>query len=166
VKQVYEQLFAFHAWARARVLEAADRVPYEGLRRPVLIPGGNGDGSLHATLTHIAAAQAHWLARFQGDAEHRPADGYPDLAAIARAWEQADAGLMEVIAAHDLLEEVRYYRASTQGYDQYPLWRLLLHVSNHTTHHRAEACAALTALGSPPQSVDLVDFLRREEQSP
>jgi uncharacterized damage-inducible protein DinB len=145
------------------VLAAAERVPYEGLRRPVLIPGGNEDGSLHATLAHIAATQAHWLARFQGDAEHRVGASYPDLAAIARTWEQADLGLAAVAASDDLARTVRYYRASAQGYDQHPLWQLLLHVSNHTTHHRAEACAALTALGAPPESVDLIDFFRRRQ---
>jgi uncharacterized damage-inducible protein DinB len=36
VKQLLQELFAFHAWARARVLAAAETVPFEGLRRPVL----------------------------------------------------------------------------------------------------------------------------------
>ena len=155
-------MFAFHAWARARVLAAADAVPFESLCRPVLIPGGSEDGSLRATLAHIAATEAHWLARWQGDARHRPSSGaaLADLPAIARAWEQADAGIAALVAEDDLGRSVRYYRATTQGYDEQPLWQLLLHVSNHTTHHRAEACAALTALGSPPESTDFIDFLR------
>ena len=161
MKQALEELFACHAWARARLLAAAEQLPYEALRRPVLIPGGNEDGSLHATLSHIVAAQAHWLTRFEGDAERRVTPSYPDLQAIARAWEQADAALRSVVAADDLARSVRYFRASTAAYEEQPLWQLLLHVSNHTTHHRAEACAALTALGSPPESVDLIDFLRR-----
>lgn len=159
MKPLLQEVFAFHAWARARVLAAADQLPYEALRRPVLIPGGNEDGSVHATLAHIAATQAHWLARFQGDAEHHLTATYPDLQAISQAWEQADAGLAAVVATNDLDRIVRYRR--TVGEDEQPLWQLLLHVSNHTTHHRAEACAALTALGSPPASVDFIDFLRR-----
>jgi uncharacterized damage-inducible protein DinB len=141
-----------------RVLAAADQLPYEALRRPVLVPGGNEDGSLHATLAHIAATQAHWLARFQGDAEHNLTAAYPDLRAIAQAWEQSDAGLAAVVATTDLDRIVRYHRSV--GDDEQPLWQLLQHVSNHTTHHRAEACAALTALGSPPESVDFIEFLR------
>jgi uncharacterized damage-inducible protein DinB len=126
----------------------------------VLIPGGNEDGSLHATLAHIATSQAHWLARFQGDAEHRPTAQYPDLRAIGEAWQQSDTGILDLLVVDDLDRPVRYYRASSQSYDERPLWELLLHVSNHTTHHRAEACAALTALGAPPASTDLIDFLR------
>jgi uncharacterized damage-inducible protein DinB len=156
-----EEVFAFHAWARVRVLAAADQLPYEALRRPVLIPGGNADGSLHATLAHIAATQAHWLARFRGEAEHRLAPDYPDLPAIAVSWEQADAAILDLLASTDPNRLVRYYRAATSAYEQQPLWQLLLHVSNHTTHHRAEACAALTALGAPPASTDLIDYLRR-----
>ena len=157
------ELFGFHAWARERVLAAADRVALEGLRRPVLIPGGSEDGSLHATLAQIAAAEAHWLARFGGESQHHIHAGrdFPDLAAIASAWQQADEGLAAVISG-DLERAVRYYRESTQSDDGQPLWQLLLHVSNHTTHHRAEACAGLTALGCPPASVDLIDFWREK----
>jgi uncharacterized damage-inducible protein DinB len=160
-REPLQATFAFHGWARARVLAAADQLPYEALRRPVLIPGGNEDGSLHATLAHIAATQAHWLARFQGDAEHRLTGQFADLRAIAQVWEQADADLASLVATADLAQPIRYFRAATRSYDEQPLWQLLLHLSNHTTHHRAEACAALTALGSPPQSVDFIDFLRR-----
>jgi uncharacterized damage-inducible protein DinB len=164
---MFAELFSFHAWARARVLAAAEQVPYEGLRRPVMIPGGNADGSLHATLAHIAATQTHWLARFQGDAEHRLDTDYVDLRSIGQAWRESDQGILDLVASDgselhlDLERPVRYYRATTGGYEQHPLWQLLLHVSNHTTHHRAEACAALTALGVPPESTDLVEFLRR-----
>jgi uncharacterized damage-inducible protein DinB len=161
MKQLLQEVFAFHAWARARVLAAADQLPYEALRRPVLIPGGNEDGSLHATLAHIAATQTHWLARFQGEAEHDLTAAYPDVPAIAQAWEQSDVAIQKLLATDDLTRLVRYYRASTRAYEQQPLWELLQHVSNHTTHHRAEACAALTALGAPPASVDFIDFLRR-----
>jgi uncharacterized damage-inducible protein DinB len=163
-----QEVFGFHAWARARVLAAAEAVPYEGLRRPVLIPGGSEDGSLHATLAHIASAEAHWLARWQGDAEHRlsPRAAYPDLRAIAQTWEQADQAIAALVAHDDLERVVRYYRESTRNYDEQPLWQLLLHVSHHTTHHRAEACAALTALGSPPESTDFIDFLRAAGNQP
>ena len=128
----------------------------------MLIPGGSEDGSLHATLAHIAATQAHWLARFQGQADHQLSRGtaFADLRSIARSWEQSDTAILELIASDNLDRVVRYARDSTRTSDQQPLWQLLLHVSNHTTHHRAEACAALTALGSAPESVDLIDFLR------
>jgi uncharacterized damage-inducible protein DinB len=169
VLEALRQLYTFHGWARERVLAAADRVPREGLRRPVLIPGGSEDGSLHATLAHIAAAEAHWLARWQGDAEHRLQTGadFPNLPAIARVWESADAGILAFLAGElDLDRPVRYFRASAAAWDEQPLWQLLFHLSNHTTHHRAEACAALTALGSPPESTDFIDFLRTAGNRP
>jgi uncharacterized damage-inducible protein DinB len=36
----------------------------------------------------------------------------------------------------------------------------MFHITNHTTHHRADASTALTALGRAPDSVDLIDYLR------
>jgi uncharacterized damage-inducible protein DinB len=129
----------------------------------VLIPGGSEDGSLHATLAHVAATEAHWLARWQGDAQHQIGRGaaFSDLRAIARTWEQADAGITALLAQDDLDRVVRYYRDATRAFDEQPLWQLALHVSNHTAHHRAEACAALTALGAPPESTDFIDYVRR-----
>ena len=160
------EVYGFHAWARGRVLEAAERVPFEGLRRPMLVPGGNEDGSLHATLSHLAAAEAHWLARWQGDAENqlRGGAGFANLDAIARVWQAADDGMLALLEqSPDLARPVRYFRHSIGAFDEQPLWQQLLHVSNHTTHHRAEACAALTALGSAPASVDFIDYVRQKQ---
>jgi uncharacterized damage-inducible protein DinB len=37
---------------------------------------------------------------------------------------------------------------------------MMLHVTNHTTHHRSDVCTALSGLGPAPESVDLIDYLR------
>jgi uncharacterized damage-inducible protein DinB len=36
------------------------------------------------------------------------------------------------------------------------LWMRVLADFNHTTHHRAEVCMALTALGRPPGDTELL----------
>ncbi|MEX1254823.1 MAG: DinB family protein, partial [Dehalococcoidia bacterium] len=38
------------------------------------------------------------------------------------------------------------------------LWQALLHVANHSTHHRAETATLLTTLGHPPRQLDYIFF--------
>jgi uncharacterized damage-inducible protein DinB len=57
----------------------------------------------------------------------------------------------------------------TDGFVQYgarrgvPVWRMLVHVVNHGTQHRAEAAALLTAEGRSPGELDLINYA--EEQA-
>jgi uncharacterized damage-inducible protein DinB len=41
-----------------------------------------------------------------------------------------------------------------------PVWSVLDHVFNHQTHHRGQAHALLTRLGTEVASLDLVQFQR------
>ena len=45
-----------------------------------------------------------------------------------------------------------------------PFASTLAHVFNHSTHHRGQVTAALTALGQPCPELDLVYFLQNEPQ--
>jgi uncharacterized damage-inducible protein DinB len=154
--------WAFHAWAGERLFVAAAELP--DLHQPGVIPGGHGDGSLHDTLAHIEAAERHWLRRWEGDPLSVPKTGadYPHLAAIVDEWRVTNgrriAWLKSLPPA--ALEADLHFIRSDGIEDVQPLWQTILHVANHTTHHRAEACAALTAAGLPPESADLIDFMR------
>lgn len=156
-------LFAYHDWADDRVFAAA-RLAGGTVTRPGVIAGGQGDGSVLATLAHLADADAHWLARWQGNPRSRlrgPASfgGLEDVAAFAgkaaarrRAWL---AGLDDAALARDL-----EYSTTAGSEQRQPLWQTLFHTANHATHHRAEACSGLTALGFPPETVELIAFVR------
>ena len=158
-------LYSFHAWTAPRVLDAARTLTDERLRQAGVIAGGTGDGSLFQTLAHIVGAETLWLARWSGQT-HVPlpaARDYTDLGTLAAAWSIADREIGEMLGSLSpdaLGRSVSYMSVARRVMEAFPLWQTILHMSNHTTHHRAEACVALTALGSPPASVDLVDFMR------
>ncbi len=159
-------MFAFHDWARPRLLAALRQVdPVERLRSDV-IPGGNEDGSLHATVAHILGAEVIWFERWQGNthARLRGSSDYASLDSLDQEWSELEARrrrwLLE-LPESDLDVGVRY-RSVTRGVmEKFPLWETILHLSNHTSHHRGEAAAALTGLGFPPESVDLIDYMRQ-----
>lgn len=156
---------AFHDWANERILRAAVKAgPGAAAAR---IPGSYGDGSLHALLAHLVASERHWLRRWKGDTEAK-LDGpatWPTLEAVRDAWEAGRAERAQFFAELDearLLSVCRYRRNQPPVPDERPLWQLILHAFNHSTHHRAEAAAVLTTAGHPPESVDMIDYIRRE----
>lgn len=158
-------LYAFHDWARPRIVAAAVGVDATERLRPGVIPGANEDGSVQAALAHVVGTEVVWFQRWRGEPlDHLPGQAdYPTLEAVEAAWtvlERDRRGWLEGLSGDDLEADL-VYRSVTRGLVQrYPLWQTLLHLSNHTTHHRGELAAALTGLGSPPDSVDLIDYMR------
>jgi uncharacterized damage-inducible protein DinB len=76
------------------------------------------------------------------------------------------AQFLDALEPGDLTQPVTYRSVTRDAIERFPLWQTLLHAANHTTHHRSEACIALTALGHPPASVDLIDYMRVAEPGP
>ncbi len=155
-------LYAFQTWAGERLFAAADRCDVN--RWPKAVAGGQGDGSLFDTLAHIVGSEEVWLTRWQGDpaAQIRGGPDFSHLHQLKSTWIDLQARRSDWLAtlAEDELAGDLYFVRSSREEQYLPLWQTLLHVANHTTHHRAEACVALTSHGAPPASVDLIDYIR------
>lgn len=89
-----------------------------------------------------------------------PAGGdFADLGAIAGRWEDVETGRFEYLdglADRDLDRDVRYVSVTRHVEERFPLWQTMLHITNHTTHHRADVSTALSRLGRAPESVVLM----------
>jgi uncharacterized damage-inducible protein DinB len=162
-------LWRFHAWARPRALEAS-RVASDGLRIPGVIAGGLGTGSVHDMLGHIVGAEELWLSRWKGDPEATlpSGDAFADLETLGARWDAVErerADFLSSLTEEDLDEVVPYVSVTRQVRERFPLGMTLLHLSNHTTHHRAEAVEGLTRLGHATESVDFIDYLREAAAS-
>lgn len=147
--------WAFQDWATGHLLDAAATLPEEALRSSRDIAGGRGDGSTWETLAHLVGAEQQWLERWLGEANARFRSGkdYGSLHELRTASE-AVAGRRRA-----WLSGLGAAAFSERPTGEEPLWMALLHVANHTTHHRAEACAALTNAGAPPQGVDMLEWI-------
>lgn len=158
-------VFRFHDWARPRLVVAAGALDESRRTEPGVVAGGNGDGSVHTALCHVLGAELTWFARWQGDVHHSlwRASEHADVEALDAAWTTLEAerrSWLERLGEADLSRPVRYMSARLHVIEQFPLWETLLHVCNHTAHHRGEVSSALTALGAPPESLDLIDYMR------
>ena len=151
-------LYAYNAWANARILDTAALVPEARyLERP------DGLDSLRDTLVHIAAAQWVWLQRWQGVSPERlwdPAE-FPDVAALRARWREVEAATQHYLETLDeaaLAREVDYVNFQGLAW-AYPLWQQMLHQANHATQHRSEAALLLTRAGASPGWLDFLVFL-------
>jgi uncharacterized damage-inducible protein DinB len=150
-------LYAYNAWANARILDTAallDRDAY-----PVEHAGA---GSLRDILAHTAWAQWIWLQRWQGAAprERWNATDLPDLESLRARWEEIEAETARYLAALDAgeLDRVISYVNFAGETWNYPLWQMLMHQVNHATQHRSEAALLLTQAGHSPGDLDFLRY--------
>ena len=151
-------LYEYNEWANGHVLAAAAELSEEELGREL----SASFDSVQGNLVHTVGAQVLWLARW---AQSGPV-GMPQLQegrvmeAIREAYAQSHERLrafVDSLGAEDPSRVVSYVSSEGQAFER-PLGRLMLHLVNHGTHHRAETAMALTTLGKPPRQLDYLYF--------
>lgn len=149
----------YTVWASRRLLEAADTLSDEELRRDF----GSATKSVIGTLVHVFGADRIWLGRVRGAApEGMPSPEFYDLAVLRPAWQAVDNGWRERVsplADAEFLQEISYRDLKGNPW-RTPLWQIVLHVVNHGTHHRGQAAGFLRAMGHPPPPLDLIAWYR------
>lgn len=158
------ELFDHNDWARDKVLKLADGLSDEQLDRTFEM----GSGSLRATLFHLWACEFGWLRRWQPGSDH----GYADEPA-GESVEEIRRRFVETAAERDALidgltdadagRRITFERSSG-GSCTFPLGDMMLHVTNHGIHHRAQALNMLRHLGI--EKVPGVDYLFMRAERP
>jgi uncharacterized damage-inducible protein DinB len=161
-----ELLLMHNAWATREVLKMCIRLDDEQWRRRFDI----GPGSLHDTLTHIIGAMLGWADRIDGAARmQRPSiekgegggEGMPrrTAAELLVLLESAEADLSASAArarARGLgtVEEMKF----GEKVYHFTLGAMLVHVTTHGMHHRAQCLNMLRRLNVPGISDQLPDL--------
>ena len=154
----------YQRWAMERVFAAARAAGPAAAAAS--IPGSNGGGTVHGLLGHVVDADIHWLNRWLGN-EHSKLQmpgAWPTIAEVEAAWRADFArrdAFFDGLSEEALRAEFGYYRGDPPKRYTNVMWEAILHAQNHVTHHRAEVCALLTTAGFAPESVDMLDYLRR-----
>ena len=142
-------LFEYDRWATRRVLGVIDGLPEAVWGATGVI----GDRGLGAILVHQLGAHQRWRLGLAGSEEaprpeREPLPSPADLAgAWATEWDALQAWLSTL--TDPWLQERD---------ENVPYWRMLAHVVNHGTQHRAEAATILTAAGRSPGDLDMIYF--------
>lgn len=150
----------YSTWATQQLLGAAAALQTNELTRDF----GTADKSVLGTLVHIFRAERIWLARLQERASRgewsRPEDEqlatlnaeWPPLHNNWRTWANS-------LADSDTERILSYTDLRGNPWTQ-PVWQLVLHVVNHSTHHRGQVSGFLRALGKTPPPLDFIRFVR------
>lgn len=158
--EMVKALYEYDRWANLRLFDAVASLPPGTADRE--IGSQFSFPTLRGMLAHILGAEVNWLARWKG---HSPtsilsAKDFPDLKSLRARWDQVEAELAAFVGGlseADIARVIHY--KTTEGQSRsLPLWPLMQHVANHSTHHRSELATMLTMLGSTPPPTDLVIY--------
>jgi uncharacterized damage-inducible protein DinB len=158
MKEQLISLYEYGVWVNQRLLASAEAVTAEKFTQKVL----PGYGSLQLALAHLLGAEVLWFARWQGQSPKTilsPQD-LPSVAAVQTRLKDLSGERRTYLASLDeaaLAKPLQWTNMRGQTYTL-PLWQVMLHCANHSTHHRSEVSAILTGLGHPPDSTDLLEF--------
>jgi uncharacterized damage-inducible protein DinB len=122
---------------------------------------GYSHGSIHAEVVHIMNGEWWWISRAQGKSpQSQPkAAEYPTRADVRARWDEIEAEVRGFVSGLDeatLAAPVHYTTPKGDVIDNH-VWKILLHLCNHGTIHRAEIMAISAGMGTP--SFDL-SFMR------
>jgi uncharacterized damage-inducible protein DinB len=156
--RVVQELYRYNRWANERVFDAVAGLTSSEFTRDL----GSSFASVRDTLLHIIWAEWIWLQRWKGTSPRQvfQVADFPDLPALRARWatiESEQRAFLETVTPERLLAAVPY--VNLQGHSwQYPLWRQMQHVVNHSTYHRGQLTTMLRQLGAQAVTTDFLVF--------
>jgi uncharacterized damage-inducible protein DinB len=162
-----KNLFDYTEWANDLAMEAAGKLPNEGLRRDV----GISHHSIFGTLVHMAGAEWIWLERWHGRSPSKTeawslwsTESCGDLAVLKDRWTSLVNTRARFVSE---LDETRLaadlpFKLLSGDPSSMPLINQMQHVVNHATMHRGQIVGMIRQLGIDPPATDLLFYLRRE----
>lgn len=153
------QQLDFTAWATERVMKAAAALTPEELAHDFK----TADKTILGTLVHCYRAERIWLSRFQDKKVDFKVEGDDTLAALQQNWPAIQRGWIDW--ARGLTDEEAAsgecsYSDTKGNVWKQPISTIVMHVVNHSTHHRGQAVGFIRSLGHVPPNVDLISFVR------
>ena len=162
-----KQLFDYTEWANDLALDAASKLPEEGLLRDV----GISHRSIFGTLVHMAGAEWIWLERWNGRSPAKAeawslwsTESCGDLATLRDRWTSL---INERARFVSQMDEMRLaadlpFKLLSGDPSSMPLISQMQHVVNHATMHRGQIIGMIRQLGIDPPATDLLFYLRRD----
>jgi uncharacterized damage-inducible protein DinB len=158
--EVLQQHIDYNIWASRRLLHAVSGLSAEELSHDF----STADKTILGTLAHLYVAEKNWLARMQEDTaaiQNRTTEDN-QLQTLLPKWteEQNTWKIWVSQLPPEAPDQVMEYLDLQGRQWAQPLWQILLHVVNHSTHHRGQISGFIRALGKTPPPLDFIAFVR------
>ncbi len=160
-----KDLYDFDAWAMNRTLETVETIPEEQFIKEL----GSSHGGIRGTLVHTFSADTIWFKRWKGESPTKAIspEELPTFQMLKSKWEQHQKEISAFVRSLDdkkLLEPFGYKDFKGNNHSQL-LYQQLQHKVNHSSYHRGQVITMLRQLGVKPQSTDLIQFYRLEQNN-
>ena len=150
----FRHLYEYVKWADLRQLEAVEPLSDEQYFRD----HGWSFGNIHKLMLHGISAQSVWLDRFQGNKPVWLFDDpqYTGRASIEPALRKTHGNVTAFLTKQtpESLATIIHYANLKGELFEVPLWQLLIHVCNHSMHHRGQLNSMIKLSGGKPVTVD------------
>jgi uncharacterized damage-inducible protein DinB len=163
MKEVIDELYRYSGWATQRILSAIEQLPHERY----VAAGCSGHGSIRDTFAHLLETQRGWFNWFNGtmgpaEAIHvsiapEEVDTPADAARVAADVDRQVSDCLATLDDEQLAKVWSWSLPSGQT-GSLELWKMILHVANHSTHTRAQILAALGNAGQSPGNIDFIFY--------
>jgi len=162
VKDHFDMMAAYNAWANNRLYDAAAALPDEDYRRDM----GAFFKSIHRTLNHLYGTDMIWMSRFRGlpnppwTLDHIAHDELSCLRKRRVMMDHDILGFVGGLTEPMLSEDLSFTTIADPSQVTQRLDAALAHFFNHQTHHRGQCHAMLTQLGTEAPPLDLLYYQR------
>jgi uncharacterized damage-inducible protein DinB len=163
----FNTLARYNVWATRLVLDAVNLLDDAAYRKDA----GLFFKSIHGTLNHLLVGEhLIWYQRFAKGVSPKltlDMEAEPIRERLGQALTGGAANWQPLIASWpaERFEGKLSYTTTRGQAVSLPFAATLAHVFNHGTHHRGQITAALTALGQPCPTLDLVGMLQEESKA-
>jgi uncharacterized damage-inducible protein DinB len=166
-KDILVSLLEYNYWANEHILRHVERLTPKQLHAAAKI----SHGTAFDLVQHMLDAEWSWRLFASGVPGQQylwEIEDISDLPALRRFWSAERDRMLDYVRS---LSEVDLKRAVDYGTAQggeprySKVWQILLHVVNHSTHHRSELSRYLEDCGHPIDERDLgfINFVARTD---
>ena len=161
--EMIKMFYAYNSWATSQLINSLDQLSAEQLTAP----GCSGNGSIRETLAHCLGTQRGWFSWFDKSLTAQESitlrvspEEIDTPEKLKQKWQSIDE------QTNNCLENLTETGVNEIWSASFPngfsmalaLWQLLLHVTNHGTHTRAQIVAAVRRFGHEPGIYEFFRF--------